>query len=633
MSTKTIKQRIALVAVSALTAGLFTVVSAPVANATVVPAQSHFQASSLVIGTNADADGTPNVPTAAQMSSLLNPVALSSVGWVADTNATSGGAGSIGGTGGSSVSSIGTSVVGGIARTGVIQAGGKISFAATSVAMATGTSAGVSVVVTGGTIGSLITTSAPISLAGDAKSASVFINSGNVADSVNSLAGTFSVSAAAGSVVTLAAYTGTGIVNGDTRTSGTLIAIWSLTVAAANTSGTVVLGESTVTQQPCIAISAGSNATNAFDTLSRCANGRIGVVFVSLKDVYTSAVTGGQLAATATNGSLVNVVAGSSTATGDNYSATTAFDTATASSNNYVVVTQPAANVAGSTVVTITYAGTVVGTKTINWAGDVATVTIMPTSATVIANGVSSTSSGTSYALNVVYQIRDAAGNAISSTPTLTGATGAMLGASLSTSADATISIPSSSATANTGYATINHPGGTATTNFGAGTYQIQVLNGAGVAVKSNVYSVTVASQTTHTFTASFDKAVYSAGDFATLTISAKDINGLAMPTGKTMPGLVISVSSGLTSAGAVCDSSSTFTAGSKTCTFAVGNTAGSYSWSVALTTATIQAPITGVVKQTDTAVSNADVLKSIVALIASINKQIQALQKLILKR
>ena len=33
------------------------------------------------------------------------------------------------------------------------------------------------------------------------------------------------------------------------------------------------------------------------------------------------------------------------------------------------------------------------------------------------------------------------------------------------------------------------------------------------------------------------------------------------------------------------------------------------------------------------TSVTNADVLKSIVALIASINKQIQALQKLILKR
>ena len=38
-------------------------------------------------------------------------------------------------------------------------------------------------------------------------------------------------------------------------------------------------------------------------------------------------------------------------------------------------------------------------------------------------------------------------------------------------------------------------------------------------------------------------------------------------------------------------------------------------------------------IKPSTSVVSNADVLKSIVALIASINKQIQALQKLILKR
>jgi hypothetical protein len=38
-------------------------------------------------------------------------------------------------------------------------------------------------------------------------------------------------------------------------------------------------------------------------------------------------------------------------------------------------------------------------------------------------------------------------------------------------------------------------------------------------------------------------------------------------------------------------------------------------------------------IKSSSTAVTNADVLKSIVALIASINKQIQALQKLILAR
>ena len=68
MSTKTIKQRIALVAVSALTAGLFTVVSAPVANATNTAAapSGYGAASTLVIGTNADTDGTPNLPTSTQ---------------------------------------------------------------------------------------------------------------------------------------------------------------------------------------------------------------------------------------------------------------------------------------------------------------------------------------------------------------------------------------------------------------------------------------------------------------------------------------------------------------------------------------------------------------------------------------
>ena len=621
MSTKTIKQRIALVAVSALTAGLFSVVSAPAANATVLAGASPYAlASSLIIGTNADTDGTPKVPTAVQLSSLVTTAPFTSVGWVANTSTASAN---------SSVSAIGTSVTGGITRTGVIQAGGSISFTAAS-AVSTATSVGVSVVVTGGTIGSLVTTSAPISLAGDRRAASVF---NTQIAGLNVLAGTFSVTAAAGSTATIAAYTGTGIIDGDTRTSGTLIGLWTLTVAAANAAGAVNLGESTVTQQSCITYDSFSDAKNAFDTTSRCANGRLGVVYVALKDVFTASVTGGQLSATATNGAFVNVVGVQTTTSGDNYAATSSFDTTAATSNNYVLVTQPVANTAGSTTVTITYAGTVVGTKTINFAGDVATVTILPVSATVIANGVTSTTSASSYGLGVVYQIRDAAGNAIAQTPTLTGATGAMLGASLSTSAETTLTIPSSSSTANTGYASINHPGGTATANFGAGSYQIQVLNGAGVAVKSNVYNVTVASQTTHTFTASFDKAVYASGDFATLTISAKDINGNPMPTGKTLPGLVISVTSGLTATGAVCDSASKFTAGSLTCAFAVGNTAGSYSWSVALTTATAQSPVTGVVKQTDTAVSNADVLKSIVALIASINKQIAALQKLILKR
>ena len=625
MSTKTIKQRIALVAVSALTAGLFTVVSAPVANATLTAGQSAYAAASqLVIGTSADTDGTPNVPTAAQLSSLVSQIPLTSVGWVANTSATNAN---------SSVSSIGTSTTGGIARTGVMQAGGKIAFAASS-AVSTATSVGVTVTVTGGTLGSLVTTSMPISLAGDSKSASIYRN--DIAG-LNTLAGTFTLTGAAGTVATIAAYTGTGITGDTTRTSGDLIAIWSITIASADNAGTVNLAESTVTQQPCITYATTSGATNAFDTTSRCANGRLGVVYVELKDTFTSSVNGGNLAATVTAGN-VNVVNAFQTASGDNYAATSAFDTGVATSRNYVLVTQPVANAGGSSTVTITYNGAVVGTKTITWAGDVATIVVdTANSATVIANGVSSLTSGTSYARNVVYTVKDAAGNAISGlVPTLVDATGAMLGATLSTSSGGAtegITVLQSSATLNVGYSTINHPGGTATANFGAGSYKIQVLNSAGVAVKSNEVKVTVASTTTYSFTASFNKASYVPGDFATLTISAKDVFGNPMPTGKTMPGLVISVSSGLTVAGAACDSASTFKAGVKTCTYAVGNTAGSYSWSVALTSASEQSPVTGVLKNVDSAVSNAEVLKSIVALIASINKQIAALQKLILKR
>jgi hypothetical protein len=631
MSTKTIKQRIALVAVSALTAGLFTVVSAPVANGAIAGGYSRFlpDVPQLVIGTNADTDGTPDSPSTTNLNQAgaTSAGALTSVGWIADTSPTTSAL--------QAVSSVGTSITGGLARTGVIQAGGKIAFATNSTSAAAGTSVGVSVVVTGGTIGSLASTSGPISLSGSQNAAHVYENATGITNGQNALAGVFTVTAAAGSTATIAAYTGTGIINSDTRTSGTLIGIWTFTVAAANASGTLSLGDSTVTQQPCIAMSAGNSSALAYDTASRCANGRVGVVYVALKDVYTSAVTGGQLAATATGGSFVNVVNAASTTTGDNYSATTAFDTGAATAANYILVTQPVANTGGSTTVTITYAGAVVGTKTINWAGDVASITVdIVNSATVIGNGVSSTSSGTSFAKNVVYTVKDAAGNAVSGlTPTLVDATGAMLGATLSTSSDATITVPSSSASLNVGYATINHSGGTATANFGAGSYKIQVLNGAGVAVKSNEVKVTVASTTTYSFTASFDKASYVPGDFATLTISAKDVFGNPMPTGKTLPGLVIAVSTGLTVAGAECNSASTFKAGVKTCTYAVGNTAGSYSWSVALTTAADQAPVTGVVKNVDGAVSNAEVLKSIVALIASINKQIAALQKLILKR
>jgi hypothetical protein len=76
------------------------------------------------------------------------------------------------------------------------------------------------------------------------------------------------------------------------------------------------------------------------------------------------------------------------------------------------------------------------------------------------------------------------------------------------------------------------------------------------------------------------------------------------------------------------------FSNGVKTYQFKVTATEGSFNLSVNLPdsgAAAVVVPYT--VKATSATVSNADVLKSIVSLIASINKQIQALQKLILRR
>jgi hypothetical protein len=84
---------------------------------------------------------------------------------------------------------------------------------------------------------------------------------------------------------------------------------------------------------------------------------------------------------------------------------------------------------------------------------------------------------------------------------------------------------------------------------------------------------------------------------------------------------------------------SDTFVGGKKTYKFTVGTTEGSFAGVVDLpaynstTYSQTAQTLSYKVAASSATVSNADVLKSIVALIASINKQIQALQKLILKR
>jgi hypothetical protein len=176
----------------------------------------------------------------------------------------------------------------------------------------------------------------------------------------------------------------------------------------------------------------------------------------------------------------------------------------------------------------------------------------------------------------------------------------------------------------------------------------VTYTNGSGSVVKSNALAVQC-SGSPLTYSASWDKATYIPGDLAKLTVTfkdskgflANDVDGIANTNTQDTPSFSIG---GLdkTISGPV--SSDTSDQGVITYTYTVGATEGTYTGKIifpvvdarqvaAGASSAAVVPVTLVVKSATTAVSNADVLKSIVALIASINKQIQALQKLILKR
>ena len=331
MSTKTIKQRIAVVAVSALTAGLFSVVSAPVSNAAFAGSTTTGQ---LLIGTVAATDGVASTSAGAIQDS---------VGWVADTSATA-----------ATTQALGVIASGGSAQTGTVLVGATLSVMASSVS-----SGNISIVVTGGNLGTLTSSSSTqtLALSGSQKTATYV----TTVAANDSLAGLFSVTAAAGSVATVTAYSGTSV-TAAAPTNGTLLGSWTLTVASASSSGVLSIADSYAVQQACITKGATAvTDVTAFDASSKCQNGKVAVIYTSLFDALGSSVTGGTLAASATGGT-VNVIAEASEdtiAAGDSYAATTGFDTITASDENFILISQPTANTAGSATVTITYNGTV----------------------------------------------------------------------------------------------------------------------------------------------------------------------------------------------------------------------------------------------------------------------------------
>jgi hypothetical protein len=276
--------------------------------------------------------------------------------------------------------------------------------------------------------------------------------------------------------------------------------------------------------------------------------------------------------------------------------------------------------------VSTTWNGIAIGTKTIKFKGAAAKIVI--SDVTVGYRG------GVGHLRATV---TDAAGNALasktvtaSSTETNNAASSSVItvGSMTAVTAAVTGKTPSITDGSNLQY--------TCTNKGGAAKLTVRVLKDNVSYITSAPVDVYCGEQTPDTFTVSMDKASYAPGEIATLTVSAKGAYGTAVHTLAQMGAAVAAGFGGMEFVTAPT-TTDYFNSGigTRTYTLKVGTTEGAFVGTFKMTADTDTAAKTVQYKiaSTSTAVSNADVLKAIVSLIASINKQIAALQKALLKR
>jgi trimeric autotransporter adhesin len=400
---------------------------------------------------------------------------------------------------------------------------------------------------------------------------------------------------------------------------GTAVETYGITVAA-SCAGNAISVANTVAVLAAANGTAADGNTDFTPTAGEVDNGSDVWINVLLRDAYKNPLTtAGVLTANATNGARIGWVDGGVTGP---FAATTAViatlgDSAASSS---LKVMQPAdSSAAINTTVTIQFNGVTIATKTVSISGAPASIAV-----TDVTVGTQN-STGT-----FKYVVKDAAGNQLTSTSVGTSAIAGFKSAG----------VVSSATTASSGDATWIAKGtGTfacAASKSGSQSVTIAFLNSALQPVASNAFTATCGYAAVDTFSVSTDKATYSPGEIATLTISAKDEKGGIVSDTTTVGSAIVNLAMpGMTLIGAAATSSDVFTSGVKTYKFRVDQAEGSFVGQAQVTAATDLAvkTVSYTVKSTSNAVSNADVLKAIVSLIASINKQIAALQKALLKR
>jgi hypothetical protein len=426
-------------------------------------------------------------------------------------------------------------------------------------------------------------------------------------------------------------------------TPPTLSAAITVTVVAASAGGSYSAAFSAC--QTTLDL-AGSTATTivGVDSTASVANGGSWAIALKLRDAYNAALSSGNLVASATNGGLLSwgsTAGNTATPLAGTGSTVVAFR---AGSLDSLLISQPTAGAPLTTTVTITYNGTTVCTKTVSIAGKVATLEVSEIQTQDLSlgthtNDIDASGRATGQLFRVI--AKDSAGNRVATSALGTfSADSASLAAALPTVSAISIA---HSATATSSTSPYSYSTGLYTCGAAAGTVSMKIkftTTGTGEAVTSPAFTLRCADNP-YTYTASWDKASYVQGEVATLTVAFKDSKGNAA-NNVVSPGAATFITPMLTAVSTTGTADMLPSAnGSKTYTFTVGTpsgmTAGTYTSIIDFTGLTDVAaekatPTYKLTTGGDTT-TNADVLKSIVALIASINKQIQALQKLILKR
>ena len=632
MSKTTLRKRIALVAVSAITAGLLSVVSAPVASAARQTAHTNIDG----VTNDSALSGTLN----ASMFTSVVPSTAVGASNPADGNGTSA----------TQKGLLNKDSSSGTAQTATILAGGQVSFYApvstSSAFTATGGSFSSADFV--GNLGETIVynpSNSTVLLTSTTGAAVPVATTVAVLWTAPTTVGTYTVSLLTGFIP--GTTVGSSVVPTIDTLPQTLSGSILVTVVATSAGGAWSSSRSACKVDVAGAALVYSSSTPALDLTSIFANGESAYIQYDLNDAYTQNLATGNITVTATNGALVAVATGTTTLAGTSSTAILPG----AGDSDIVRVSQGTADAPVTTTVTIAYNGTTVCTKTITIRGAVANLTVGNIATQALSAASTDNGSQWMYQKTGIYTAgqftvvaTDSAGNVVDTNSTL-GSYSANSGTGTQIPS-LTVNTRSSTSNASSPLA-YNFGGFGCGADAGQASVSIKFTTTATGKVVTSAPFVARCAGTASTYVASLDKASYLQGDVAKATVQFLDSKGnkannmVAIGANSWILPYMTAADSTINTAGTAGASATSVTAadGSVVYTFTVGSTtaavAGTYTGVVSFTAPALGVNSTPTYKLStggDTT-TNADVLKSIVALIASINKQIQALQKLILKR